>query len=80
MLASVLLSLSVPVTASGVLWSSGLSLLTLVAAVCCYGTSRFLRSHHLSLIAMVVGVSCHNVMGEGDDVAIKSGPVGLGDR
>ena len=25
-------------------------------------------------------VSCHNVMGEGDDVAIKSGPVGLGER
>ena len=52
-----MLAISAPVASSGMLWSSGLRLLTLVAAVCCDGRGRSLRSHHSSLIAIVGGVS-----------------------
>ena len=57
MQASGMLSLSDPDASSGMLWSSGLSLLTLVDAVHCDGTGRSSRSHHSLLIAMVGGVS-----------------------
>ena len=57
MQASGVLALSAPVIASGMLWYSGLSFLTLAAAVCCDGTGRSSRSHHSSLIAMVGAVS-----------------------
>ena len=49
--------LSAPVTSSGMLWSSGLSLLTSVAAIYWDRTGRSSWSHHSSLIAMVGGVS-----------------------
>ena len=48
---------SAPFSASGMLWYSGLILVTLEAAVCCDGTGRSSRSHHSLLIAMVGGVS-----------------------
>ena len=51
-----MLALSDPVANLGMLWSFGLSLMTSVAAVCCDDMSRFLRSHHSLLIAMVGGV------------------------
>ena len=57
MQASGMLSLSAPAAASGMLWSSGLSLVTSVPAVCCDGTGKSSRSHHSSLLAMVGGVS-----------------------
>ena len=52
-----MLTLSAPAASSGMLWYSGLSLLTSVAAICCDGTGRSSRSQHSSLIAMVGGVS-----------------------
>ena len=64
MQASGMLSLSALVTSLGMLWPSGLSLLTLVAAVCCDGTGHSSRSHHSLLIAMVVGVSPATMLGE----------------
>ena len=57
MQASGVLARSAPVAVSGVLWSSGLSFMTSVAAVCCDSTGRSSRSHHSFLIVMVVGVS-----------------------
>ena len=76
-----MLALYTPVTSLGMLWSSSLSLLTSVAAVFCDGTGRSLRYHHSSLIAMVGGVSsCHYIAGEGDDVAVNCGTVGVGER
>ena len=57
MQASGMRDLYVPAAASGMLWSSGLILVTLEAAVCCDGTGCSSRSHHALLIAMVVGVS-----------------------
>ena len=41
----------------GVLWSSGMSLVTSEAAVCCDGMGQSSMSHQLSIIAMVGGVS-----------------------
>ena len=57
MQASGMLTISAPVTYFGMMWSSDLSLLTSVVAVCSDDTGRSLWSHHLSLIAMVGGVS-----------------------
>ena len=48
---------SAPFSASGMLWYSGMILVTLVTAVCCDGTGRSLRSHHSSVIVMVGDVS-----------------------
>ena len=55
--ASGMLALSAPVASLVMMWSSGLILLTLVAAVCYDGTGRSLRSHHSSLFSMVGGLS-----------------------
>ena len=52
-----MISIYAPAAASGMLWSSGLILLTSVAAVCCDGTGRSLTYHHSLLITMVGGVS-----------------------
>ena len=52
-----MLSLSASVAALGMLWSSGLSFLTSVAAVCSDRTGLSSRSYHSSPIAMVGGVS-----------------------
>ena len=80
MQASGMLTLSDPVTSFGMLWSSCLSFMTSVAAVCFDGTGRSSRSHHSLLIAMVGGGSCHYVVGECANVFIKRGPVGVGER
>ena len=57
MQASGMLTISAPVTYFGMMWSSDLSLLTSVVAVCSDDTGRSLWSHHSLLIAMVDGVS-----------------------
>ena len=57
MQASGMLTISDPFDSSGMLWSSGLSFMTSVAAVCSDGTGRSSRSHHSLLIGMVGGVS-----------------------
>ena len=57
MQASVMHALSASVAASGMMWCSGLILMTSEASVCCDGTGRSSRSHHSSLISMVGGVS-----------------------
>ena len=49
-------ALSAPVAASGMLWYSGLILVTSESDVCCDGTVRSSRSRHSSLIAVVGGV------------------------
>ena len=57
MQASGMHALSAPAADSGMLWSSGLSLVNSEAAVCCDGKAWSSRSHHSFLIAMVGGVS-----------------------
>ena len=57
MQASGMLARSAPVTSSGMLWSSGLSLWTSVTAVFCEGTVRSSWFHNSLLIEMMGGVS-----------------------
>ena len=73
MQASGIRACSATAAASGMLFSSGLSLATSEAAMCGDGTGRSSRPHQLSLIALVGGVSLATMSQEGDDVAVERG-------